>query len=45
MGESFKLHSHALSGYEDADAMMVEQANDGSPSALPAPQASAIAAY
>lgn len=43
MGESFKLHSHALSGYEDS--MMIEQPTGGSPDALPAPQVPAVAAY
>jgi hypothetical protein len=42
MGESFKLHSHALTGYEDA--MMAEQPQ-GTPDPMPAPHAAAVAAY
>ena len=42
MGESFKLHSHALTGYEDA--MMAEQPH-GTPDPMPAPHAATIAAY
>ena len=42
MGESFKLHSHALTGYEDS--MMTEQPQ-GTPDAMPAPHAAAVAAY
>lgn len=42
MGESFKLHSHALIGYEDA--VMAEQPQ-GTPDAMPAPHAAEVAAY
>ena len=42
MGESFKLHSQALIGYEDA--MMAEHNND-SPSPALAPHATEVAAY
>lgn len=47
MGESFKLHSQALIGYEDA--MMNEQANDAAAAAaaanILAPHAPEVAAY
>ena len=42
MGESFKLHSHALTGYEDA--VMAEQPHS-TPDAMPAPHAAEVAAY
>jgi hypothetical protein len=42
MGESFKLHSHALTGYEDS--MMAEQPQ-GTPEPMPAPHAAEVAAY
>ncbi|KAF2719806.1 hypothetical protein K431DRAFT_295791 [Polychaeton citri CBS 116435] len=42
MGESFKLHSHALSGYEDA-IMQAEQS--GTPQPTIAPHAAEVAAY
>ncbi|PPJ50398.1 hypothetical protein CBER1_06974 [Cercospora berteroae] len=45
MGESFKLHSQALIGYEDA--VMAEQQNGGSitPTAVIAPHATEVTAY
>ncbi|KAF2216148.1 hypothetical protein CERZMDRAFT_109117 [Cercospora zeae-maydis SCOH1-5] len=45
MGESFKLHSQALIGYEDA--VMAEQQNGGSitPTGVMAPHATEVAAY
>lgn len=52
MGESFKLHSQALAGYEDSILAAEHNNNantangDGTPQVLPAaPQASEVAAY
>jgi hypothetical protein len=42
MGESFKLHSHALTGYEDA--IMADQNNE-TPHPLPPPNGAEVAAY
>lgn len=42
MGESFKLHSQALAGYEDA--IMTGQQN-GTPEPAMAPHAAEVAAY
>lgn len=41
MGESFKLHSQALVGYEDSMA----QQNNGTSQHIPAPQAPEVVAY
>lgn len=43
MGESFKLHSQALIGYEDA--IMAEHNNANTPHALATPHVSEVAAY
>ena len=45
MGESFKLHSQALIGYEDA--VMAEQQHNGSitPTGVLAPHATEVTAY
>lgn len=46
MGESFKLHSHALIGYEDALMADAEAGRlHGSPDATMAPHAAEVAAY
>lgn len=42
MGESFKLHSQALIGYEEA--MMAEH-NHGTPEPIPATHPSEVAAF
>lgn len=46
MGESFKLHSHALIGYEDALMAEAEAERvNSSPDATIAPHAAEVAAY
>lgn len=42
MGESFKLHSQALIGYEES---MMDEHNHGTPGPLPAAHSSEVAAY
>jgi hypothetical protein len=42
MGESFKLHSHALTGYEDA---LMNDAPTETPQPLPATHGAEVAAF
>lgn len=45
MGESFKLHSQALIGYEDAMMTAEAERMHSSPDATIAPHAAEVAAY
>ena len=45
MGESFKLHSQALTGYEDALVAEAEEQNNISPTSQLAPHAPEVTAF